>query len=98
MVPEGLAVSHKQMIAWKQRGVKLAGTPFQTYRNKATLPTIQEGTDALHNVRARIKDEPMPSLATELMDIPVNMSSLSRVYAQIGTNTGRSYGAVVVNI
>ena len=40
----------------------------------------------------------MPSLAPELMDIPVNIPSLSSVYAQIGTNTGRSYGAVVVNI
>ena len=40
----------------------------------------------------------MPSSAPELTDIPVNMSSLSSIYAQIGTSTGRSYGAVVVNI
>ena len=53
MVPEGLAVSHEHMTAWKQRGVKLAGTFFQPYGNVAALPTIQEGAGPLRNVRAR---------------------------------------------
>ena len=66
--------------------------------NAAILPTIQKRSDASRNVKARTEDEPMPSSASELMDIPVNMSALSSVYAQIGTNTSRSYGAVVVNI
>ena len=76
----------------------MARISFQAYGNAAILPTIQKGADALRNVRARMEDEPMPNLASELMDIPVNMYSLSSIYAQIGTNTRRSYGAVVVNI
>ena len=76
----------------------MARTPFQAYGNVATLPAIQEGADALCNVGARMEDEPMPSSAPKLMDMLINMSSLSSVYAQIETNTGRSYGAVVVNI
>ena len=73
-------------------------TLSQGYGNVATLLTIQKGADASHNMRPRMEDKPMPSLALELMDILVNMSSLSRIYAQIRANTGRSYMAVVVNI
>ena len=63
-----------------------------------TLPAIQKRADALCNVGARTEDELMRSSAPELMDMPINMSSLSSVYAQIETNTGRSYREVVVNI
>ena len=76
----------------------MAGAPFQAYGNAETLATIQKVVDALRNVRERTEDEPMPSSAPELTDIPVNKSSLSSVYVQIRTNTGQSYGAVVVNI
>ena len=76
----------------------MAGTPFQAYGNAAILPSIQKRADASRNVGARTEDKLMPSSAPELKESLISISSLSRVYALIGTNTRQSYGVVVVNI
>ena len=61
------------------------------------LPIITKKAEAPWNVRGRM-DEPMPSMADlTLQDVPINLSTLSRVYMQIKNTARKNYGAVALD-